>query len=185
MEQEDQAQVGDGNEVQAGDADEVTKEEGEEEEEETRIDVTIPYCRFSLGSELYFVKMPNFLSIERKPFDPSLYEDEMEEDEVLDEEGRARLKLKVHIGWQLMLINLQVNPGLVNKDNIVMLQKISMPASFFLYCTYKIVYGKNETSASYYRWIGFINFRHYTVLELFIAFIELLIALFHMVYVVG
>ena len=77
--------------------DEVTQEgEGvEEEEEETRIDVTIPYCRFSLGSELYFVKMPNFLSIERKPFDPTLYEDEMEEDEVLDEEGRARLKLKV------------------------------------------------------------------------------------------
>ena len=66
------------------------------EEEETRIDVTIPYCRFSLGSELFFVKMPNFLSIERKPFDPSMYEDEMEEDEVLDEEGRARLKLKVH-----------------------------------------------------------------------------------------
>ena len=41
------------------------------------------------------MKMPNFLSIERKPFDPALYEDEMEEDEVLDEEGRARLKLKV------------------------------------------------------------------------------------------
>lgn len=39
--------------------------------------------------------MPNFLSIEHKPFDPALYEDEMEEDEVLDEEGRARLKLKV------------------------------------------------------------------------------------------
>ena len=41
--------------------------------------------------------MPNFLSIERKPFDPALYEDEMEEDEVLDEEGRARLKLKVQV----------------------------------------------------------------------------------------
>lgn len=77
--------------------DEEAREEGVEEEEETRIDVTIPYCRFSLGSELYFVKMPNFLSIERKPFDPALYEDEMEEDEVLDEEGRARLKLKVHV----------------------------------------------------------------------------------------
>ena len=87
--------VRDVEEAQAGDADDVTREEGEEEEEETRIDVTIPYCRFSLGSELYFVKMPNFLSIESKPFDPALYEDEMEEDEVLDEEGRARLKLKV------------------------------------------------------------------------------------------
>lgn len=30
-----------------------------------------------------------------RPFDPALYEDEVEEDEVLDEEGRARLKLKV------------------------------------------------------------------------------------------
>ncbi|XP_068716081.1 RNA polymerase-associated protein LEO1-like [Montipora foliosa] len=91
----------DGGEVQAGDAEDVTRDD-EEEEEETRIDVTIPYCRFSLGSELYFVKMPNFLSIERKPFDPSSFEDEMEEDEVLDEEGRARLKLKVEntIRWR-------------------------------------------------------------------------------------
>lgn len=39
--------------------------------------------------------MLNFLSIERKLFDFTLYEDEMEEDEVLDEEGRVRLKLKV------------------------------------------------------------------------------------------
>lgn len=88
-------QLADGDEIQADDSRDITRNEGEEEEEETRIDVTIPYCRFSLGSELYFVKMPNFLSIDRKPFDPAQYEDEMEEDEVLDEEGRARLKLKV------------------------------------------------------------------------------------------
>lgn len=69
----------------------------EEEEEETRIDVTIPYCRVPLGSELYFSKLPNFLSVETKPFDANLYEDDVEEDEILDEEGRARLKLKVHI----------------------------------------------------------------------------------------
>ena len=30
-----------------------------------------------------------------RPFDPELYEDEGEEDEILDEEGRGRLKLKV------------------------------------------------------------------------------------------
>lgn len=71
------------------------EEQQEEEEEETRIDVTIPYCRFSLGAELHFVKTPNFLSLESKPFDASLYEDEMEDEEILDEEGRARLKLKV------------------------------------------------------------------------------------------
>ena len=30
-----------------------------------------------------------------RPFDSELYEDEGEDDDVLDEEGRARLKLKV------------------------------------------------------------------------------------------
>ena len=34
-----------------------------------------------------------------RPFDPELYEDEGEDDDVLDEEGRARLKLKVHNIW--------------------------------------------------------------------------------------
>ena len=33
-----------------------------------------------------------------RPFDSNLYEDEVDEDEVLDEEGRARLKLKVWWG---------------------------------------------------------------------------------------
>lgn len=44
---------------------------------------------------MYFSKLPNFLSVETKPFDSALYEDDVEEDEILDEEGRARLKLKV------------------------------------------------------------------------------------------
>lgn len=44
---------------------------------------------------MYLVKMPNFLSVETRPFDPSYYEGELDEDEVLDEEGRTRLKLKV------------------------------------------------------------------------------------------
>ena len=30
-----------------------------------------------------------------RPFDPVTYEDEIDEDEVLDEEGRTRMKLKV------------------------------------------------------------------------------------------
>lgn len=38
--------------------------------------------------------MSNQTSIDR-PFDAELYEDEGDEDEILDEEGRARLKLKV------------------------------------------------------------------------------------------
>ena len=48
-----------------------------------------------MGTDIAFVKLPNFLSVETKPFDPINYEDEIEEDEVLDEEGRARLKLRV------------------------------------------------------------------------------------------
>jgi len=102
MVQNEELPVRDVDETQAvADADDITREDGEEaEEEETRIDVTIPYCRFSLGSELYFVKMPNFLSIERKP-----YEDEMEEDEEMDEEGRARLKLKVTSDYFYFLLS--------------------------------------------------------------------------------
>lgn len=41
-----------------------------------------------------FVKFPNFLSVEKKPFDPDYYEEDEEED-TLDAEGRSRLKLKV------------------------------------------------------------------------------------------
>ena len=51
---------------------------------------------------MHFVKLPNFLSVETRPYDPNFYEDEIDEDEVLDEEGRARLKLKVEntIRWR-------------------------------------------------------------------------------------
>ncbi|EEC10486.1 RNA polymerase-associated protein LEO1, putative [Ixodes scapularis] len=80
---------------------------GEEEEEEvpvpeTRIDVEIPRIVTNLGSEVHFVKLPNFLSVDTRPYDPQWYEDEVDEDEVLDEEGRARLKLKVEntVRWR-------------------------------------------------------------------------------------
>lgn len=48
------------------------------------------------------MKLPNFLSVETRPFDPNTYEDEIDEEETLDEEGRARLKLKVEntIRWR-------------------------------------------------------------------------------------
>ena len=50
-------------------------------------------------------------NMSHRPFDPALYEDEVEdENEILDEEGRARLKLKVKYilyhnihWWQLHL----------------------------------------------------------------------------------
>ncbi|XP_065888462.1 RNA polymerase-associated protein LEO1-like isoform X2 [Dysidea avara] len=69
----------------------------------SKINVQIPRCSTNLAkSELYFVKLPNFLSIETRPFDPALYEDEADEDHVQDEEGHARMKLKVEntIRWR-------------------------------------------------------------------------------------
>lgn len=52
---------------------------------------------------MHLVKLPNFLSVETRPFDTMFYEDEMDESEVQDEEGRTRLKLKVEntIRWRV------------------------------------------------------------------------------------
>uniref|UniRef100_A0A8C2VAX0 RNA polymerase-associated protein LEO1 n=1 Tax=Chinchilla lanigera TaxID=34839 RepID=A0A8C2VAX0_CHILA len=74
----------------------------EEPVPETRIEVEIPKVNTDLGNDLYFVKLPNFLSVEPRPFDPQYYEDEFEDEEMLDEEGRTRLKLKVEntIRWR-------------------------------------------------------------------------------------
>uniref|UniRef100_A0A914DY27 RNA polymerase-associated protein LEO1 n=1 Tax=Acrobeloides nanus TaxID=290746 RepID=A0A914DY27_9BILA len=79
--------------------------EPEEEEEEAPppiIEVSMSRTRAELKGEPYFVKFPNFLSVETKPFDPEVYEDEIEEEEQLDEEGRSRLKLKLEntIRWR-------------------------------------------------------------------------------------
>ncbi|GCB70317.1 hypothetical protein scyTo_0005648 [Scyliorhinus torazame] len=81
-------------------------DQGHQEEEpipETRIEVEIPKVNTDLGNDLYFVKLPNFLSVEPRPFDPQYYEDEFEDEEMLDEEGRTRLKLKVEntIRWRV------------------------------------------------------------------------------------
>lgn len=65
-------------------------EEEEVEIPETRIDVDMPKILTELGKELHFVKLPNFLSVETRPYDPNTYEDEIDEEETLDEEGRAR-----------------------------------------------------------------------------------------------
>uniref|UniRef100_A0A914HUH7 RNA polymerase-associated protein LEO1 n=1 Tax=Globodera rostochiensis TaxID=31243 RepID=A0A914HUH7_GLORO len=81
-------------------------DEDEAEEESVgpmRIDLEVARCRASLGEEgPYFMKMPNFLNLFSKQFDPETYEDELEEDEVLDEEGRTRLKVKMEntIRWR-------------------------------------------------------------------------------------
>uniref|UniRef100_A0A915DWG1 Uncharacterized protein n=1 Tax=Ditylenchus dipsaci TaxID=166011 RepID=A0A915DWG1_9BILA len=73
-------------------------EEAMEQEEDTaptQIDLEMARCRADLGEQgAFHVKFPNFLSVETKPFDPETYEDEIEDESVVDEEGRARLKLK-------------------------------------------------------------------------------------------
>ncbi|XP_042137213.1 RNA polymerase-associated protein LEO1-like [Peromyscus maniculatus bairdii] len=70
---------------------------------ETRIKIEIPSINSDLGNELYFVKLPRFLRIEPKPFDPQLYEDELEDEKVLYEADKTRLKLKVEntIRWRV------------------------------------------------------------------------------------
>lgn len=78
------------------------EENQEVEVPETRIAVEIPRIKTELGKAVHYVKLPNFLSVETRPFDSATYEDEIDEDEVLDEEGRTRLKLKVEntIRWR-------------------------------------------------------------------------------------
>lgn len=57
---------------------------------ERRIEVEIPRIVSDLGRDIHFVKLPNFLSVETRPYDPTTYEDEIDEEETLDEEGRQR-----------------------------------------------------------------------------------------------
>ncbi|KRY18703.1 RNA polymerase-associated protein LEO1 [Trichinella patagoniensis] len=83
------------NQNKIGDAEETV-------EEETVIEIEVPKVDVNLGRQLHFVKLPNFISVEPREFDVDTYEDEIDEDEVLDEEGRSRLKLKVEntIRWR-------------------------------------------------------------------------------------
>lgn len=85
--------------------DDIPEKEVEPEPEpipERRIDVQIPRIVADLGKDIHFVKLPNFLSVDTRPFDPDTYEDEIDEEETLDEEGRQRIKLKVSntIRWR-------------------------------------------------------------------------------------
>ena len=44
----------------------VSNREGMSEEEVPRINVEIPRCVANLGSDIHFVKLPNFLSVETR-----------------------------------------------------------------------------------------------------------------------
>ncbi|XP_040563641.1 uncharacterized protein Atu [Lepeophtheirus salmonis] len=102
--EDDEEEQGEGSK---NDDDNVAPEKPVVEEEEpipeTRIDVEVPKITTDLGKEIHFVKLPNFLSVDARPFDPETYEDEIEDEDSLDEEGRARLKLKVEntIRWKI------------------------------------------------------------------------------------
>ena len=45
---------------------ELERDTGEAETEVPRINVEIPRCTATLGTDLYFVKLPNFLSVETR-----------------------------------------------------------------------------------------------------------------------
>lgn len=68
----------------------------------------MPRIAADLGKELHFVKLPNFLSVETRPFDPETYEDEIDEEETLDEEGRQRYIKHPHKFLALRNINSRI-----------------------------------------------------------------------------
>lgn len=79
------------------------EQEEEEVEPEQLINIEMPRVKTDLGKELHFVKLPNFLSVEPRPFDSETYEDDLlEKSETVDEEGQARVRLKVEntIRWK-------------------------------------------------------------------------------------
>ena len=87
------------------DDDEAGAEAGERQEV-TRTEAEAPRMKINFKAEEFksvdYVKLPNFLSIDTQPFDPQTYEDEACDDDRQDDEGRARLKLKVEntIRWR-------------------------------------------------------------------------------------
>ncbi|OAF65419.1 hypothetical protein A3Q56_06851 [Intoshia linei] len=78
----------------------------EEECEETTkikdINTTIPRIKPDYGNNLYVIKLPAFLGIETKPFDAYTYVNEVDENELTNDEGCAKIKLKVEntIRWR-------------------------------------------------------------------------------------
>ena len=75
--------------------DEDDEEQAPEEPQASTLEADIPVFPSLGGEQIFFVKLPNFLSVEARAFDPDVYEEEVDEDELLDEEGRTRLKLKL------------------------------------------------------------------------------------------
>ncbi|CAI4221354.1 unnamed protein product [Auanema sp. JU1783] len=70
------------------------EEQPEEEAPPEIIESVITSSILYYPEKQYYCKIPNFLSVETKPFDPDEYE-ENGEDDTTDNEGKSRLKLKV------------------------------------------------------------------------------------------
>ena len=114
----------------------VQRSDGESDEdkvdEESELPVEMPLTDINLGDQLNLVKLPNFLSIDTRPFDPETYEDEIEDDnEITDDEGRSRLKLKVEntIRWRHALDD---NGNLVKQSNSRVVKWSDGSMSFFV-----------------------------------------------------
>ncbi|CAG0895260.1 unnamed protein product [Cyprideis torosa] len=93
---------GDDSDAERGEQEEGEGEPQEEEEPqpppESVISADIPLISLKkhLGDDFHFVRFPNFLSVETRPFDEATFEDELDEEEQLDEEGRQRSGLTHH-----------------------------------------------------------------------------------------
>ncbi|CAB3406910.1 unnamed protein product [Caenorhabditis bovis] len=75
----------------------------QEKEHVLNTEASLPKLRTEFGDGPYYARMPNFLSVSTHPFDPELYEEDEDDDQVkMDEEGRNRLKLRVEntIRWR-------------------------------------------------------------------------------------
>lgn len=74
----------------------VSSDEDAPRKEIIELNEDLPNVKLNLGKTgPAFVRPPNFLSIESQPFNAESYKEEAEDEEVYDDEGRSRLKLKV------------------------------------------------------------------------------------------
>ena len=111
MDDDDDGGVGHGFDIDENEAsqpefsgfpDDDDEEEPEPEPVTNVIEADMPIFPSMMNEQLFFVKMPNFLSVEPRAFDADLYDEEVDEEELQDEEGRSRLKLKIEntIRWR-------------------------------------------------------------------------------------
>ncbi|CAI5447721.1 unnamed protein product [Caenorhabditis angaria] len=79
-------------------------EEIEEKQENiVNIEANLSKIQTQFENEPYYVKLPNFLSVQTHPFDPENYEEDEDDEQVkFDEEGNTKLKLRVEntIRWR-------------------------------------------------------------------------------------